>query len=349
VPGEERHPRFTADQGAAAGGSRGETAVSPAPPPQRIVTRLVLEFLVEVVAAATRAHNGDLKAMLVFMAIQHANIEHLESDSGGTQTKFLGYPDDALRRPITVHALSQSLNMPPETGRRHTQALVRRGCCERVGDRGLIVPSRVMARAPFADTERQTSEAFVKLLSNLHAVGFDVRAAAGVRQSSPPTQRAMDPANANHAISVLATGYMLRVIIDGIPLHDSNYVRALLFITVMTMNVSHIAHDPKQAWRYADAHNVPPDDMRKPVSVRAVSERLGLPYETTRLHLKRMVGHGEIVRMRGGLITPAAALQDPERLKRGLNVHVWFLRAVAQLHSLGFDFEAAVQPARSSR
>ncbi len=314
-----------------------------------MVTRLVLEFLVEVVAAATRAHAGDFKAMMVFVAIQHANIEHLESDSGGTRTKFSGYPDDSLRRPITVHAVSQSLNMPPETGRRYTQALVRRGCCERVGDRGLIVPSRVMAQEPFAAAERRTAEAFVELLRNLHDVGFDAQAAAGVRQASPPARRAMNPATADHAIAVLATGYMLRVIIDGIPLHDSDYVRALLFITVMTMNVRHISHDPKQAWRYADAHNVPPDEMRKPVSVRVVSERLGLPYETTRQHLMRMVGYGEIVRERGGLITPAAALQDPERLKRGLNVHVWFLRAVAQLYGLGFDFDAAVQPRQASR
>lgn len=41
-------------------------------PPQRLVTRVVMEFLIRAVAAAAKAHSGDFKATVVFMAIQAA-------------------------------------------------------------------------------------------------------------------------------------------------------------------------------------------------------------------------------------------------------------------------------------
>ena len=135
-------PHAPASNGDAGGGG------SPAGPPQRLVTRLVLEFLISLTVAAAKAHDGDFKAMIVFMAIQYANVEHLESDSKRAANYLGGYPSDDLRRPITSHALGQSVSLPAETCRRHVRRLIEQGYCRAAPGRGLIVPSAVMSREP---------------------------------------------------------------------------------------------------------------------------------------------------------------------------------------------------------
>ena len=324
---------------AEAGGARAPDAQSG--PPQRLVTRVVLEFLITLTAAAAKAHDGDFKAMIVFMAIQHANVEYMEADPQRAASQFGGYPDDALRRPITAHALAQSVSLPPETCRRYVKRLVDQGYCRRVGGRGLIVPSEVMTREPFATTVDATYDAFVALLRGLGAIGFDLLAASGARRPSVEAIERRPPESLKYALSALMTGYVMRVILDGVGLHEKDFVRGLIFITVMAMNVERITHDPRAAWRFADAATAPPDEMRAPASVRGVSERVGLPYETTRQHLIRMVDLGRAQRVEGGFIIPGAVAQEPRNLQSGLNIYLWLLRAVGQLERLGFDFDRA--------
>ena len=307
-------------------------------PPQRLVTRFVLEFLISLSVAAAKAHDHDFKAMVVFMAIQHANVEHLESDHGRAASYIGGYPSDDLRRPITAHAVSQSVSLPPQTCRRYVQRLIELGLCHQVGARGLIVPSEVMTREPFATSVDATYDGFVTLLKGLDSIGFDVLAAAGGRRQNVVDRP--EPAVLKYAISSVMTGYVMRVILDGVEIHGKDYVRGLIFITVMAMNVEAITHDPDVAWLFADARTTPPDEMRAPVSVRAVCERTGLPYETARQHLLRMVDLGRAERVDGGFIIPGAVAQDPVNLRSGLNVYLWLLRAVGQLDRLGFDFNA---------
>ncbi len=311
-------------------------------PPQRLVTRVVLEYLITLTVAAAKAHDGDFKAMVVFMAIQHANVEYMESDPARAASYFGGYPSDDLRRPITAHALSQSASLPPETCRRYVQRLVEQGNCRRVDGRGLIVPSEVMAREPFAASIDATYDAFVTLLKGLHGLGFDALAAAGARRA--PAEAAVRPApeSLKYALSAVMTGYVMRVILDGVGIHGNDFVRGLIFITVMAMNVERITHDPSDAWRFAEAHTTPPDHMRAPASIRAVSDRLGLPYETTRQHLIRMVNLGRAQRVDGGFIIPGPVNQDPANLRSGLNIYLWLMRAIGQLERLGFDFDAVV-------
>jgi len=334
--------RFGLSPGASAPGAVAGS-VAPGGPPQRLVTRVVLEFLITLTAAAAKAHDGDFKAMIVFIAIQHANVEHLESDPGRAASYFGGYPSDDLRRPITAHALSQSVSLPPETCRRYVQRLVAQGYCRRVGQRGLIVPSEVMTHEPFATSIDATYDGFITLLKGLHGIGFDVLAAAGGRRTTAAALARPSPASLKYALSSVMTGYVMRVILDGVGIHGKDYVRGLIFITVMAMNVERITHDPAAAWRFADAQTTPPDSLRAPVSVSAVCERTGLPYETTRQHLIRMVDIGRAARVGGGFIIPGAITQDPINLQSGLKIYTWLLRAVGQLERLGFDFDAAVE------
>jgi hypothetical protein len=343
VSGEDRPGRGLARAGlqpALAGRSESATVGAP---PQRLVTRMVLEFLIRVMAASARAHGGDFKATVVFMAIQHANIEYMESDPDLSALYFGSYPPDTLRRPISVHALSQSLSLPPETCRRYVQRLIKQGYCRRVEDRGVIVPSAVMAQEPFATWIEATDEAFAIMLADFDAIGFDVLGASGSRAPNSGASPCSPLVSSGHALSAIMTGYLMRVILDGVGIHEKDFIRGLIFITVMAMNVEDdITRNRDNAWRFADAQSAPPDDMRRPVTVKAVSARLGLAYETTRQHLIRQLEVGQVVRVGGGFIIPTAVIQDPRNLKSGFNIYRWLLRAVAQLDRLGFDFDASI-------
>jgi len=330
---------------------RGEAGASPTAqatqipvvgPPQRLVTRVVLEFLIDVLVASTRAHGGDLKAMIVFMAIQHANIELLETDPERAVSAFSAYPNDDLRRPITTHALAQSVSFPPETCRRFVKKLMAAGYCRQIGDRGLIVPSEVMAREPFASSIDSTHAAFVNMLNALNAIGFDVPAAAALHRGPSDLTFHLPPEPMRFALWTVMNGYIMRVLLDGIENHDHDFLRGLIFVTVMAINVEHITFDASEAWRYANVESTPPDDQRTPATVRAISNRIGIPYETTRQHLIRLVERGRAEKVSGGFIIPGTVNQDPRYLRMGLNIYWWLLRSVSQLERLGFDLAAAV-------
>ena len=49
------------------------------------------------------------------------------------------------------------------------------------------------------------------------------------------------------------------------------------------------------------------------MSVLSLSASLGLPYETTRRHVAKMVETGQCLRVKGGVIAPTAAVGDPRR------------------------------------
>lgn len=63
---------------------------------------------------------------------------------------------------------------------------------------------------------------------------------------------------------------------------------------------------------YDAAPGLPQDSLRTPVSVYAIAKQLGLPYETVRRHVARLMDEGRCIRVgeRGGVIVPARAIGD---------------------------------------
>ena len=89
-------------------------------------------------------------------------------------------------------------------------------------------------------------------------------------------------------------------------------ILALVLRTIISANVSHVDRDPKLRGRFASIDDTPPDELRRPISVLAVAQSLSLPYETTRRYANKLVKSGQCVRVKGGLIAPAARHQEPE-------------------------------------
>jgi DNA-binding Lrp family transcriptional regulator len=95
---------------------------------------------------ATRGYwGGDVVHGLVYTAITSANIRHVTNSASATIPAVL---PDSQRQPVSVLAISRSLRLPYETIRRHAEALVEAGVCERVGRRGLLVPASFLRTVP---------------------------------------------------------------------------------------------------------------------------------------------------------------------------------------------------------
>jgi hypothetical protein len=117
--------------------------------------------------------------------------------------------------------------------------------------------------------------------------------------------------------------------------------KALVFAAIVSANVQHIGHNTEAAHEYGGLDSAPPDEERRPVSTHALAQSLGLPYETTRRNVNKLMAEGACVRVPGqGLVIPASYLMHPQNIGNMLQCLTalqWFL---ASLRRAGFDLNA---------
>ena len=98
---------------------------------------------------------------------------------------------------------------------------------------------------------------------------------------------------------------------------------AVLLVAIVQSNVGLIAAQPALQRRYAALDSVPPDDLRRPVSISAIAAMLGLPFETVRRRVARLRARGACEMTGEGVMVPAAFLSS--------ETHVAALREIAAL------------------
>lgn len=135
-----------------------------------------------------------------------------------------------------------------------------------------------------------------------------------------------------------STEYILRSIDLMTGVMNGDLVKGLIFLAVVQANTQHIVSDDALSQTYSEADSPPPDEKRRPVSVHALSVSLGIPYETTRRYVNKLLADGYCQRARRGLVVPAEVLTRPEMilaLKRNFsNLN----RLVTSLKRNGLDF-----------
>lgn len=110
----------------------------------------------------------------------------------------------------------------------------------------------------------------------------------------------------------LSTEYLLRSIDLMTNVVGGDLVKGLIFMAIVQANIQHLVHDDSLAQTYSESTDTVPDETRRPVSVHALSVSLGIPYETTRRYVNKLLQDGFCIRVRRGLVVPAAVLQRPE-------------------------------------
>lgn len=301
------------------------TKVDVEAPPQRLLARVVAEFGLEVIGAWVEAL-GDLKSALVFQGVNLANTEYLLTDAVAAKAHGRDGPPDALRRPIRVHALAQSLGLSPETTRRAILRLEADGLCER-RVAGVTIPPAALERASIRAAEDLTLASFVRELKMLEELGW--RSAPIAAPGGELTVEGLAPWR--HLVLLNIQDYVYRSALEMIPLFDHDYAKGLIFMAILSDNIRQITYDRELSWNYAAASAPPPNDIREAVSVRSIGAKLGFAPETPRRYVNSLLNEGLCTRTLDGVVIPAEVLIRPEFVRSGLNIHMWFQAMLKRL------------------
>lgn len=117
-----------------------------APPPARsrrlagqqmVIAVAAINLLLEAMKVLRGFFDGDLVKGLVFTGIRAANVQHITNTAPVAHRSIV---PDVERLPVTALAIADSMRLPYETVRRHTDALVKEGKLVRFGRQGVKVP-----------------------------------------------------------------------------------------------------------------------------------------------------------------------------------------------------------------
>lgn len=237
------------------------------------VTLASMAFVLD--AAKLSRMGGDLLEPLVFAAVVQANQSALRADpeldrryaaSGETLP-------DALRRPIAVHAVAQSLQLPFETVRRRVMSLQARGFCV-LTPTGVYVPAAAIASPLHADIQAARLRRLSRFRDELAGAGFLTPGEA------PP--HALPPEHARVANRFLSQ-YMLRAAQHLIAL-TGGVMEGFALLGLCCENAGHLLAPDEAA-----------QDLRaeaRPCSGLGLARRLEIPRENARRHLRRLQAAG---------------------------------------------------------
>jgi hypothetical protein len=313
-------------------------AAAETPANLRPVLRAGAALALRAITNITKFAGGDLRSGLVFQAVWTSNLRPVTQTAANETYGGLGtLPPEELIRPIAVHALSESLLIPYETTRRHVTKLIKDGLCVR-DHRGVRIAMTAIATRPeIAAVIQNALPSLLLFLDELRRADFDF---APYRQSLPVTVSLPAsgglPANGRGLLRVCSE-YVMRCIDVLGRLYANDFLAALIHSAIWIANTESIRQGPENL-QYGALNDIPPDSLRKPISVNALASQLGMPFETTRRYVNTMLHEGMVVRTDKGLVVPARVIGQPLMLECARAVHAHTVRLVADLHRAGFDF-----------
>lgn len=304
---------------------------------QRVIARLIIHFVLRTIRGLSDSIDGDFKKSVIFFALSNTQGR---MDAGRCEV-----------RPISAQAVATSLCIPTETVRRILVEFVDRKLCARGGRMGWSVAENSLAQGLVSLQRTRVGKEFVRMLNEIAAIGFDFRSLDNsawprANPSAPvfgsDEHLALEPPA---AIEAVASGFFLRLIESGMGPHKKSLERAIVFVAIMAGNTERISYDPEIAWAYPALDTLPPDSLRRAVTVLEASQVLGMPYETTRRYVNALLRDGHCVRAKDkGVFIPAQVNLRPEFLEMNSLWSLRFAQAVAELRRMKFDFSSLGSP-----
>lgn len=122
------------------------------------------------------------------------------------------------------------------------------------------------------------------------------------------------------SLARLSLGFTLEQV--GAGLAGLSPMDALLVMAVNQANIAPLTRDPAARQAYGALEHAAPDDARRPASVNAMANSLGIPFETTRRRLRRLEAQGVCTILPGaGVVIPEAFLTSPAYLQSVMAAH----------------------------
>ena len=168
----------------------------------------------------------------------------------------------------------------------------------------------------------------VQAIENRRHAGFD-------RAVSPVLERPPEPlAQRDRTLAGLSFAFLLDQMSGGVA--GLEPLDALLVMAINQANIARLTRDPDARARYGQLDAPAPDAARRPVSVNAIAASLGLPFETVRRRIRRLVAAGVCVASPEGIVVPASFLASPGYLQSVLHGYERLARFYAELKAAGF-------------
>jgi DNA-binding Lrp family transcriptional regulator len=158
--------------------------------------------------------------------------------------------------------------------------------------------------------------------------------------STPP-----DDAAIARVVARLSSEYALRAFQLLIELYGD--VRAgLIAQTIHAANTAHVDARTEEGLAAAGWDGMLADEARRPIGVARLAESVGIPFESTRRIVQRLIDNGTCRREKRGVIVPASMVERPQTI-RAVNANVGYVRKfVRDLDALGMaePYELATAP-----
>jgi hypothetical protein len=293
------------------------TSPAASPPAPRVASRIASQFLLRCLRRIGACVEGNLKLGVAFLTIAQATCNSSPQ-----------YETDCT---AGIRAMSAAMRIPYETMRRYVGALVRSGLCERSAKGGVAVASTVAARQTVAQMRRMVLDQYLLMQEELEEVGFDFsRIRTGSDCFAGEDERMAFLTNA-------ACNFYLRLLEVNSPVFDGDVTMLAVWTALMCENRSHITCDRVLTWKYGMSEMPIPDKLLRPVSVLAVSQSLGMPFETTRRHLARLLRDQLCVRVkRTGLLAPENIARKNRASQIKSLTALRLIQSLAELGAAGF-------------
>jgi hypothetical protein len=284
---------------------------------QRATLRITSDFFLRITSLLSGLMDGDLIKGLVWLGIVDANVRSLCADPELSQAYASSEtpPPDSLRTPVSVYALAQSLRLPYETTRRYVAKLIDGGQAVRV-ERGVIVPMAAMEAAPVRLASIQFHANLRRFLEILVRIGaFPELLGAGAGRKGFLAQVTQPPqANNLRRIARTTNSFHLRTAEVLADAADGDLVRGIVFLGIIQANIQTLNSDLNLSLQYAGVEDIPPDELRRPISVYALAQSLDLPYETARRYVQKLIEDGRCAREPSGIVVSRTVLAQPAML-----------------------------------
>ncbi|WP_374570435.1 hypothetical protein [Phenylobacterium sp.] len=127
-----------------------------------------------------------------------------------------------------------------------------------------------------------------------------------------------------------------------------NVIDTLIRAGVVQANIAAATGELDAQLLYGDLDAIPPDAMRRPVSISRLAQGLRLPFETVRRHVKSLCDRGFCEMHRRGVMVPAAYFEQQQSKVAVAAVNAMTAQTFHRLAAGGF-FEARALPEPSGQ
>ncbi|NYT41311.1 hypothetical protein HZY97_11120 [Sphingomonas sp. R-74633] len=291
----------------------------------RLVARQVSELLLGRSRRGLALVPQERLAGFVFEVVLGGSIAH-HPYRDPVSGRWIGVEDaETLGRPVNATAIAHSMRLPHTTVRRRAAELVEAGLLVR-GPAGFSVAPSFFETGVLARLAADDAKDVLRTLGMLADAGY------------APATRAIDAGTASlppGVIERLILAFSLRALETLTELYG-DVTAGTIMAAITAANIRRVTHDPQLAKLYSSEDMPPPDALRVPISLRALSRAIDLPFETIRRRVHALIEQGMIVRKGNGVMVPVAVLLSDRHIDNNRRIALHFeqmLQAFANLSS----------------